>query len=64
LVGKHVSNDTVIDSDDSSSFVKLKDIVKEYHPQVIPEKEAGKMLPWVHIAISSDKCILYDIATG
>ena len=43
------------DSDDSTSYVNLKDIVKEHHPQVIPKKEIGRVLPWVHIAISNAK---------
>ena len=36
LVEKNVSNESVIDSDNSTSYVKLKDIVKEHHPKVIP----------------------------
>lgn len=61
LVEKNVSNQTIIDSDDSTSYVKLKDVVKEHNPQVIPKKEVGKMLPWVHIAISNAKRMLLDI---
>jgi transposase-like protein len=57
LVEKNVSNQASIDSDNSTSYVKLKDIVKEHRPQVIP----GKMLPWVHIAISNAKRMLLDI---
>ena len=61
LVAKNVSTETRIDSDNSTSYVKLKDIVKEHRPQVIPPKETGKMLPWVHIAISNAKRMLLDI---
>jgi transposase-like protein/DNA-directed RNA polymerase subunit RPC12/RpoP len=61
LVEKNVSNQASIDSDNSTSYVKLKDIVKEHRPQVIPPKETGKMLPWVHIAISNAKRMLLDI---
>jgi hypothetical protein len=60
-VEKSVSNQARIDSDDSTSYGKLKDIVKEHCPQVIPPKEIGKFLPWVHIAISNAKRMLLDI---
>jgi hypothetical protein len=46
---------------DSTSYVELKDIVKEHRPQVIPKQEIGKVLPWVHIAISNAKRMLLDI---
>jgi DNA-directed RNA polymerase subunit RPC12/RpoP len=61
LVEKNVSDKATIDSDDSTSYVKFKDIVKKHHPQVIPKKETGKILPWVHIAISNAKRMLLDI---
>jgi DNA-directed RNA polymerase subunit RPC12/RpoP len=61
LVKENVSGKASIDSDDSTSYIKLKDIVKEHRPQVIPKKNAGKMLPWVHIAISNAKRMLLDI---
>lgn len=61
LVKEHVSKESTIDSDDSTSYVKLKDIVKEHNSQVIPKTEVGKILPWVHIAISNAKRMLLDI---
>lgn len=61
VVENTVSEDAVIDSDDSTSYVKLKDIVKEHRPQVIPKQDIGKVLPWVHIAISNAKRMLLDI---
>ena len=61
LVEKNVSNESVIDSDHYTSYVKLKDIVKEHRQQVIPKTEVGKVLPWVHIAISNAKRQLLDI---
>jgi transposase-like protein/DNA-directed RNA polymerase subunit RPC12/RpoP len=60
-VEKNVSAESVIDSDHSTSYVKLEDVVKEHHPQVIPKTEAGKVLPWVHIAISNAKRQLLDV---
>ncbi|OAV63434.1 Transposase [Bacteroidales bacterium Barb6XT] len=61
LVQENVSKESVIDSDSSTSCVRLKDIVREHNPQVIPKKEAGKVLPWVHIAVSNAKRMLLDI---
>lgn len=61
LVKGCVSETSTIDSDDSTSYVKLKDIVKEHRPRVIPKTEIGKILPWVHIAISNAKRMLLDI---
>jgi transposase-like protein/DNA-directed RNA polymerase subunit RPC12/RpoP len=61
LVAKNVTVESRIDSDNSTSYVKLKEVVKEHNPKVIPKKEVGKMLPWVHIAISNAKRMLLDI---
>ena len=60
-VRRNVSDKAIIDSDNSTSYVKFKDIVKEHRPEVIPKKEIGKMLPWVHIAISNAKRMMLDI---
>jgi len=61
LVKDNVLQQSTIDSDNSTSYVNLKDVVKEHHPQVIPKKEIGKILPWVRIAISNAKRMLLDI---
>ena len=60
-VEKHVAKESSIDSDNSTSYTNLKTIVKKHTPKVIPKKEVGKMLPWVHIAISNAKRMLLDI---
>ena len=39
LVENNVTKESTIDSDDSTSYVKLKDIVKEHRPQVIQKNE-------------------------
>jgi predicted RNA-binding Zn-ribbon protein involved in translation (DUF1610 family) len=49
------SNVTAIDTDDSSSYVDLKDFVPKHNAQVIPKEKVGEILPWVHIAISNSK---------
>jgi transposase-like protein/Zn ribbon nucleic-acid-binding protein len=61
LVEKNVTNESTIDSDHSTSYVKLDEIVKEHRSQVIPKIEVGKVLPWVHIAISNAKRQLLNI---
>jgi len=61
LVEKNVTGESIIDSDHSTSYTKLGDIVEEHRPQVIPKTKVGKVLPWVHIAISNAKRQLLDI---
>ncbi len=51
---------TVI-SDDDTSFVQIKDVVKEHKAQVVESKDIAKVLPWVHIAISNAKRLLLDM---
>ena len=46
---------------DSTSYVKLKDVVDKYKIQVILNKKIGSLLPWVHIAINNAKRMLLDI---
>jgi predicted RNA-binding Zn-ribbon protein involved in translation (DUF1610 family) len=46
---------TEIDTDDSTSYVDLKDFVDKHNGQVIPKEKIGEILPWVHIAISNAK---------
>lgn len=63
-VSESVDNQSIIDSDNSSSYTNFKTLVKEHRPRVIPKKEVGKMLPWVHIAISNAKRMLLDLFHG
>jgi DNA-directed RNA polymerase subunit RPC12/RpoP len=48
-------NATEIDTDDSTSYVDLKNFVSRHNAQVIPKEKVGEILPWVHIAISNAK---------
>ena len=61
LVKENVEETATIDSDDSTSYTRLGEVVKEHRPKVIPKKEIGKMLPWVHIAISNAKRMLLNV---
>jgi transposase-like protein/predicted RNA-binding Zn-ribbon protein involved in translation (DUF1610 family) len=55
-VKEHVSPKSCLDTDDSTSYVGLKDVVAEHHPvKVDDKKQVGKTFPWVHIAIANAK---------
>ena len=57
----NVDPSSTIISDDSKSYTNFCKLVKEHIHQVISPKEVGKVLPWVHIAISNAKRLLLDI---
>jgi len=57
-VTEHVDKEAIIDSDNSTSYTNLKILVKEHRPKVIKKEDVGKVLPWVHIAISNAKRML------
>jgi predicted RNA-binding Zn-ribbon protein involved in translation (DUF1610 family) len=53
---KHISSKARLDTDDSTSYVDLKDVVSEHRPvKVVDKKQVGKVFPWVHIAIANAK---------
>jgi hypothetical protein len=64
IVENNVSRTATLDTDDSTSYVKLKNVVKEHNPKVIQKELIGKALPWVHIAISNSKRVLLDMFHG
>ena len=57
----NINPSSSIISDDSKSYTNFRRLVKEHIHQVIKRKEVGKVLPWVHIAISNAKRLLLDI---
>jgi len=59
-VQKLASSVTEIDSDNSNSYVELKDFVPKHNAQVIPKEKVGAVLPWVHIAISNAKRLIIN----
>lgn len=59
-VNESVEPNTIIKSDGSTSYCELKANF-DHRPETIPKKEAGKILPWVHIAISNAKKMLLDM---
>jgi len=60
-VSENIDENSVIDSDNSTSYTNFKSLVKEHRPKVIPKADIGKILPWVHIAISNAKRMLLDV---
>ncbi len=57
----NINSNAELTTDDSTSYTKLMNHVKSHHSQVIAPKEVGKVLPWVHIAISNSKRLLLDV---
>jgi hypothetical protein len=60
-VSGNVKATAIIDSDNSTSYTNLKKLVTEHRPKVIPKEEVGKVLPWVHIAISNAKRMILSV---
>ena len=55
-VKEHILPCSCLDTDDSTSYVGLKDVVNEHRPvKVVDKKQVGKVFPWVRIAISNAK---------
>jgi len=61
IVKANVSKSTIIDSDNSTSYVDLKDVVEAHRPIVIPKEKVSEMLPRVHLAITNAKSLLLNI---
>jgi len=60
IVRKCIKKDSEISSDASKSYIRIKEVVKSHSFQVIKKEDVGKVLPWVHIAISNAKRLLLD----
>jgi hypothetical protein len=61
IVEAHVSSTSKIDSDNSTSYVRLNEIVGEHHHEVIDTRDIAIVLPWVHVAISNAKRLISSI---
>lgn len=60
-VVRYINESAELTTDDSSSYVNFKNLVKSHMSQVIEPKNISKVLPWVHIAISNAKRQILDI---
>ncbi len=61
IVEENIALKSIIDTDNSNSYTKFKDLDIEHRPKIIPKDKVNEMLPWVHIAISNAKRLLLDI---
>ena len=61
IASQSITTESTIVTDDSSSYTNFHKIFKEHHSQVIPKERIGKVLLWVHIAISNAKRTILDI---
>ena len=61
IIERSIEKNTVVDSDNSTSYVKFEELGMEHKPEIIPKDKVNEMLPWVHIAISNAKRLLLDI---
>jgi hypothetical protein len=60
IVREQIDPQSEIQSDDSTTYKKLKDAVQSHKTQVIKTKDIPKVLPWVHICIGNVKRLLLD----
>lgn len=61
LVLDNIDKESTLDTDHSTSYTNFDKLVKDHRPKVIPKDQVGKLLPWVHIAISNAKRLFLDI---
>jgi hypothetical protein len=60
IIKEQVDSQVEITSDDSTSYKKLKQIVKSHEAQIVMPQDLSRILPWVHIAIGNVKRLLLD----
>ena len=60
-VERNIESNSTIKTDGFRSYSNLKSKVKEHQQQVIPAKQADKLLPWVHTVIANAKRQLLGI---
>jgi hypothetical protein len=54
-VKENISNDTVVKTDNYTSYSRIRDHVWCHIPRKVKPEEAGKVLPWVHTMIANAK---------
>lgn len=64
VAAKSIDKESCLTTDDHRSYIHFKDMFTEHKSQVIDPKDIGKVLPWVHIAISNSKTLLADMYHG
>jgi hypothetical protein len=61
VVKEQISHQSEIQSDDSTTYKKLIQVVESHIAQVIKPEELPKLLPWVHTCISNLKRLLLSM---
>jgi transposase-like protein len=61
IVKEQIDCQAELTTDDSTSYIQLKEHVKSHHAQVVKTEDLPKVLPWVHIAIGNVKRLLLDV---
>lgn len=61
VVMDSMEHESHVITDGSTSYAHFPEMVEEHHAQVIPPREVGRVLPWVHIVISNAKRQLLDV---
>ena len=61
VVMDSMEEESTLVTDGSTSYVHFIDMVEVHHSQVIPPREVGRVLPWVHIVISNAKRQVLDV---
>ena len=61
VVMDNIEPESQLTTDNSTSYTHFADMVEEHHAQVIPPREVGRVLPWVHIVISNAKREILDV---
>lgn len=64
VAAKNIDKDSKLTTDDHRSYIHFRDMFTEHKSQVIDPKDIGKVLPWVHIAISNSKTLIADMYHG
>ena len=61
IVKERVDYQSEIQSDDSTTYKKLEQVVESHMAQVIKPEELSKLLPWVHTCIGNLKRLLLSM---
>ena len=64
VAANSIDKESCLTTDNHRSYIHFKDMFTEHKSQVIDPKDIGKVLPWVHIAISNSKTLLADMYHG
>lgn len=64
IVVNNLDKKAIINTDASTSYTNFENYFAQHNASVVPPKEIGKVLPWVHIAISNAKSLFADMYHG